>query len=215
MSGIDRALDTFVRSISDTKSWLGNTELLWKLAPRDGEVRRKLGRPQLEALHEAAFIRAFGAWEVFQEDLLICLMRGQTTVSYPTLTLPAGKTRALNIAAARADLFGGQQYLLWHNPSRVARRAARFVANSPLELVVTSNEERLTHFANVRHRIAHASEDARSQFMISSAALCGLTHDGVAGRFLRSMDNQDGLNYKLWFLVICDELLGYATEMAS
>jgi hypothetical protein len=211
--GLGHLIANLTKEVLDTRSWLGATETLWRTAPRGSAVRRSLGQSQLEALHEAAYIRMFGAWENFQEELLVRLLCGSTTPAWPAATRVAGVRRPLTVTAARHQMYNGAAYLLWHNPQKSIARSARLLVSSPVETVLTRHQSRLDHFATIRHRVAHSSSDAIRSFRSTATALSGVEHDGIAGRLLRSPKFDDGLTMRMWIHIISEELIDIADEM--
>lgn len=192
-------------TIQGTLKWLGATEALWLAAPPTTEIRRTLKVPQLEALYEAAFLRIFTAWEAFVEECLIRLMAGYRTSSYvPVAT--SGKHLFRTVREARSELYTGRDYLLWHNPTSIEKRSARYLVGSPIELQVRSSRVWLDDIAAVRHRIAHSSDDSHAKFTYASTHLTGTGHRGGPGRLLRATDPADALNPRRWILVFSEEL---------
>ncbi len=166
-------------------------------APPATDIRRRLRAPQMEALYEAAFLRIFASWEVMLEEITIRMMaRGST----PQWRARASQGQVLfpTLAAARAGLYNGADFLLWHNPQKVAARVARFLDGSPVELEIRASSTDLQHLANVRHRIAHSSNDATTKFQSSTLALTGLSFSGSPGKLLRAQDISDPLNPARW-----------------
>src|SRR4051794_2178908 len=83
-------------------------------APR-GRIHQELTIPRLEALHEMAYLRIFVRWETFLETTFLRMMCGyQSPIYVPQFA--AGKTRQRTLSAAQVALFGGRDFLLWHNP---------------------------------------------------------------------------------------------------
>lgn len=129
--------------------------------PAGSQLRRDFGAYKLHLIHELAFLRIFLAWEEFLEETFVRYMCGysaQGTVE----NLSGG--RFATITSARQALYGGRQYILWHDPTRNAQRCAQFVAGGRHEVAMHVWQPRLEHFAAIRHRVAHSQEDARVKF---------------------------------------------------
>lgn len=208
---LDASLSKFETECSQTLGWLGSTEALWMSAPPTTEVRRNLKAPQMEALYESAFLRIFASWEVFQEDATIRMMAGAGTHTYKPVPA-SGSSVYGSMKAARAALYGNRPFLLWHNPEGVVNRVAKVLTGSPLEVELTTNKSKLEHYGNIRHRVAHGSDDAATKFKIASQYLTGVTHNGSPGKLLRSQDTTDPLNLKRWISVITAELQQIAAK---
>ncbi|NUL46901.1 hypothetical protein F7P69_17095 [Cellulosimicrobium funkei] len=165
----------------------------------------------MEALYESAFLRIFASWEVFQEDATIRMMAGAGTLAYKPV--PAlGSSIYGSMKAARVALYGNRPYLLWHNPEGVVNRVAKVLDGSPLEAELAANKSKLEHYGNVRHRVAHGSEDAATKFKAASQYLTGVIHNGSPGKLLRSQDMTDSLNLRRWISVITADLQSVAAK---
>ena len=139
----------------------------------------------LERLYEAAYLRAFSAWEDFVEGSFLRYLCGYRNSS-GAITLRQG-TYQKTLQAAFGVVAGGRSYMLWHDASKVVQRARVHFVNSPHETVIASHLSALTEYGRVRHRIAHAhQQDARANFDLATRALVGRTlHGSRAGSFLR------------------------------
>jgi hypothetical protein len=193
------AAERFRHECDATLDWLGATEALWMTAPPTSAVRTRLKTPQMEALYEAAFLRLFTAWEVAVEEVTLRMMARAAPPSWVPIA-PAGKVLYSSLKSARLALYGGADYLLWHNPATVAKRIASHLAGSPLEAEIRAQATWLEQVAQVRHRIAHASDDAARKFDVAALALTGTAHRGSPGRLLRSQDIADPLNPTRWIV---------------
>lgn len=207
------ALKRFKADCSSTLAWLGATEALWMTAPPTTDVRRQLKTPQMEALYEAAYLRVFTAWEVFQEETTVRMMAGAVTPSYRPVPAQGHGLHRTQVSARQA-LYGNRDYLLWHNPSQVRTRVAKFIAGSPLEAELLAKQGWLENVSHIRHRVAHASDDASKKFQQASHSLTGTAHV-LPGRLLRAYDMSDALNTPRWIYVIARDLQELATRCAS
>ncbi len=201
------------KSIGASIRLVSATEALWISAPPASQLRQQLTAGQLEALYEAAYLRIFAAWESYLESTTVRLMAKKGTASY-TPTCPPGTNLYRTLDLARAALFGGRNYLLWHNPQTVISRSAGVLSGSPVEMVLTANVQDISDMATVRHAIAHNSSDARRKFQAASQSLAGIT-TGNPGHFLRSPNVADPLNPMKWLLVLSRRLECYALQIAS
>jgi hypothetical protein len=207
------ALDAgFERNVNDALTIIASTEVLWLTAPPASDIRKQLKVPQLEALYEAVYLRIFCAWESFIEDVLVRFMSGYATKTYkPTLAVNCPQHK--RISSARSHLYGSKDYLLWYNPGRSADRVSKYVAASPLESVLRSQQSRLEIFAAIRHRIAHDSDDAKVKFDTAAMTLAGSRYEGRPGKLLRAPDMSDPLNQPKWIRKISTELIQTARQV--
>jgi hypothetical protein len=157
------------------------------LTPGSKELR-ELHIPRLELLYELAYLRVFIEWEIFLEEVFKRLLCGYTTKS-GAASLAIGRKYASSLASAEVEMLRGQNFILWHDPVKVAARAAFFFRTSSLQSVVGSNTARLTSFAAIRHRIVHGQADARRKFDVASMLIGIRRYRGSrAGLFLRDWD---------------------------
>lgn len=213
-ASLNPAYDAFTRELHITLDWLGATEALWLAAPPATDVRKRLKVKQLQALYESAFLRIFTAWEVFVEEVVIRHMAGAESSSYVPTFAP-GKSKSSSLKAARQELYGNKTYLLWHHPDGVIHKTQSCVLGSPVEICFSTNRSWFLAFAAIRHRIAHASSDARIQFEAAAIQLSGNNHRGSPGRFLRAHQSQDSLNQKRWILALSQQLELHAQQIVS
>lgn len=166
------------------------------LAAKAEQVRVELARvgssvsfPELQlfSLYEVAYLRLFVAWEDFLDRAFVYYLCGRSNSVAPE-ALVAGQLFCSTIAEAEARLYGQQDYLLWHNPATVQRRASVHFQNGGLSsAVIASALTSLINFSAVRHRIAHGHEDSRRKFDLATMSMSGRRFAaGRPGRFLRS-----------------------------
>lgn len=208
---VETALSRFTTDCQMTLDWLGATEALWMSAPPTTDIRRNLKSPQMEALYESAYLRIFVSWEVFQEEITVRMMAGARTPSY-TPQPAVNATLHPSLTAARTALYGSRDYLLWHNPDAVIKRVSKVLDSSPLENVLTQNKLTLDDFAQIRHKVAHGSEDAITKFKVAAQRMTGVAHNGSPGKLLRAQNMSDPLNLRRWVSVISTSLLGFAND---
>ncbi|MBG6098327.1 hypothetical protein [Nocardioides luteus] len=192
-----------VEDFNNTLSIAAATETLWLTAPPTSEVRKHLKVPQLEALYEAAFLRIFSAYENFLEDSLSHFMAKYETATY-TPVAATGKTLHSSLKAALIELYDGRPYILWHGVSSVIKRSRKHLDSSPIETALIANQAMLEDYARIRHRIAHGSPDAATEFLNAATRLTGNTHGGKPGRLLRAADITDPLNQPKWIRNVVD-----------
>jgi hypothetical protein len=151
-----------------------------------GPGDRSLLHPErIELVYEMAFFRFYLAWEEFLEETFIRYMAGYVSPQYS----PVSRTGFLypNLAAALSAMLGGRTYKLWHDPSIVVARSAGFLDRAPHELVIGSALTDLERYSRVRHRIAHAQDNAKVEFDAACIALLGHKVKGSkAGKLLRT-----------------------------
>lgn len=176
-------------------------------------TRRHLHAGRLEALYEMAYLRVFVSWEAFVEQAFLRYLCGYASSS-GTATLVPGGSFERTLSSAEAALLGTRQYVLWHKPSTVISRCRRFFATSAIDVVVSSHTSRLENLASVRHRIAHAQADARSNFDSATMALVGRRYRGSRpGAFLRDWDLGASPPVR-WLETLSLELAGLAAQIA-
>lgn len=203
----------FNRSISDALTLAEAGELARLNLPPGSIAAREWRTARLEALYETAYLRIFIQWEVFLEDAFLRMMCGYVSPLYNPTFLP-GKQRSSTIADAQTRLFAGQDFLLWHNPGSVRKRAVAWFKTAPHEVVIDSNLSRLASFAEVRHRVAHGSAHARLQFDGATMGLAGRRYQASsAGRFLRDWDRSRTPAAR-WLQSIGSELGSLANQIA-
>lgn len=166
-------------------------------------------------MYELAYLRIFAAWEVFLEESFLRLMCGfeSTGRTHPT-TRPAPKT----INDARLAVLGDKSFKPWHDPTIVARRTAIFFAgeppvNVPHYSVISSATVLIKDFSEIRHHIAHLTDDTCTKYHAATMRLCGARFGRRAGRFLRAehVDSATGLRSR-WLDRICMDLKALASQ---
>lgn len=150
-----------------------------------GSTDRALLHPErLELVYELSFFRCYLAWEEFLEESFIRYLAGYVSAHYTPV--PVSGAFYSTLPAARAGYLGGRKYKLWHDPNIVVARSQGFLIAGPHETVTNSALSDLQRFSAVRHRIAHAQDNARIEFDSAAIALIGRRVKGSkAGRFLR------------------------------
>jgi hypothetical protein len=171
-----------------------------------------LHHKRIEAAYEMAFLRVFIAWEDLLEQAFIRYLAGYSN-SRGRLTPARGITFSANIAASEAQLYGGQQYVLWHSTPKVIARSQRFFLLGLHEQVCQSNLARLEAFAAIRHRIAHGQDDAKTKFDAATMLLAGKRYYGSRpGSFLREFDASLTPSRR-WIEIISNELVGLISQI--
>jgi hypothetical protein len=159
----------------------------------------------VELAYELAFVRLFTTWEVVLEQIFFRLMCGFISGGTQA-TLRNGGAYSSTISQAEALLLNGKTYLLWHNPDFVINRAAGTFTNSNYEQVLASAQQRIKHFASVRHRVAHAQKDAAMKFDNATMALAGKRYRASRpGRFLRDWSANSNPSEQ-WLTLVASEL---------
>jgi hypothetical protein len=181
-------------------------ELVRDASGKGSVAYQQLTPQRLTDLYEMAYLRMFVAWENFLEATFVRTMCGYVSSSYaPQFQGERVRQRTLE-EAYKALLRPGQDFVLWHNPTRVRRWAAAWFVGCPHEFVIASSLSRLEWFARIRHRIAHGSDDARRKMDEATLGLAGRHFAGAsAGRFLRSW-NQASQPKERWLYTIEAEL---------
>jgi hypothetical protein len=176
-------------------------------------TRRSLYPARLEALYEMAYLRIFVGWEAFLEEVFLRYLCGYRSI-HGFATLLPGTSYAASLAQAERAVLGGNRYVLWHSPGKVASRAHKFFSASPVDTVILSNTARLEDLAAVRHRITHAQEDARRNFDRATMAIAGRRYRGARpGAFLRYVDTS-AVSPVRWLERLGQEVEGLAQQIA-
>lgn len=183
-------------------------EVIRETSPSRSSIRRELTHERLVYLYEASYLRVFARWENFLEETCARYMLGYASPLYQPVHVGG---RQSTLADARKLLYRNRDFALWHNPTTVSARAADHLVGSPIETVTISSLQSLTWMAAVRHRVAHDSSDARSQFDAASMGLAGRRFPGSRpGRLLRS---SDGVPHR-WLSVLATRLKNTALQIA-
>lgn len=183
-------------------------ELARELSPIGSVQRVELTEQRLALVYESAYLRMFAGWEVFLEEVCIRYMCGYEAPMYtPTVLVQNVKT----LDDARKHLYGQNQYLLWHDPTRVVNRVKARLHECPIEGSILASTQTLQWLGAVRHRVAHDSADARQKFDAATMGLGGFrVRGGRVGRFLRK-NHPHG---QRWIHQLAIALRGLAKQMA-
>ena len=201
--------------IDEAANLVRAAEAIRNAVPIDSHARRGFNFRQIEAMYELAYLRIFAAWEVFLEESFLRLMCGFVSAghSHPTKA-PGPRT----IEDARLAVLGGRRFKPWHDPTVVVDRAAKFFSSVPgvdvpHHSVVSSALALIKDFSEIRHHIAHLTDDTRTKYQAATMRLCGARFGRRAGRFLRSehIDATTGLRSR-WLDRICVDLKALASQ---
>lgn len=166
---------------------------------------------RLEALYELAFLRVFVAWEVFLEATFYRYLCGYQSRFGQAMTV-GGYARTIRAAESRV-LKPGHAFCLWHNPQEVLKRCRHHINNGTHEQAIAANSARLSHFANIRHRVAHGQNDAKMRFDAATMALASRRYPAARpGRFLRDWHPTMSPQSR-WLTVIINELQNMASQI--
>lgn len=177
----------FIKQVDEALQLTSRLEQGFLLSDNSGNKVLRL--QDLEYGYEISYLRVFVAWEVFLESTLFRLLCGYAH-SGGQEPLRTGQNYFPTLSVAEQALLNGRNYLLWHNPSYAIARANSKLTNSRYEAVLSSALSQIEHFANIRHRITHAQEDAKNNFDLATMAICAQRFRGSRpGRFLRKFDS--------------------------
>lgn len=169
---------------------------------------------RLEALYEMAYLRIFIAWEDLLEETFLRFLCGYELDAYVPRFAPPHQ-RQSSLPDARAALYGGQDYILWHNPAKALQRCRRWFVGGIHSQVLGSRLSDLEALAVVRHRIAHGSAQVKQNMDTASMHLAGRRYPGSsAGRFLRDWKTDDPLVRERQLRVTSNMLVGLAQQLA-
>jgi|SRR6185436_2138470 len=188
-----------------------SAERIRVLSSLDVRLGREMSVHRLSLIYELSFLRIFAGWEIFLEESFLRYLCGYASAAGQQIR--TGGLYSKTLQDARNALLGGNSFLLWHKPSKVADRSRRFFLFGLHETIVLSNISRLNWFASIRHRIAHDHEDARAQFNGACMNLCGRRFPGARpGKFLRNWTTIGPARAR-WLSVIGDELCNLASQI--
>lgn len=122
-------------------------------------------RPMVSALHEAAFLRAFVAWERFLEASFFQFLLGRIA---PKGRPPRRYYQPPSLSAA-VELLDphSRGFVDWTNPQLVAGRARSvFRSGRPFAPALGTHTTSLREMRGIRHAIAHNSKAARGKFEV-------------------------------------------------
>jgi hypothetical protein len=169
---------------------------------------------QVELSYELAYLRIFIAWEVLLEQTFTRFVCGYTHSGGQE---PISGTQRYfgTLELAERSILGNRNYILWHNPNQVISRAQAYLTNSRYELVISSAQVRIGHFAAIRHRIAHAQTHAALEFDNATTALAGRRYRGARpGRFLRDR-TPNAQPPRRWLNTIGSDLTTLASQICN
>ena len=202
----------FLRRVAFARNYVAHIE-----DARSNGIRNGLNTITLvdvEYAYELAYLHIFLAWENLLEDALLRLICGYARSTGPE-PLVVGGSYHRTISAAETAILAGRAYRLWHNPIAVIGYAQQFLAGSRYELVIASSVARLTHFASVRHRIAHSQRHAEQQFDVATMSIAGRRYPASRpGRFLRDWVPTSA-RPRRWMIVLAEELSNLAVQICA
>ena len=194
-----------------------------RLAGGIGREQWTLAR--VEFLYELAYIRLFGTWEELLESVFFRSLCGYRSIAGQEVLIPAAcgigfiGPHFRSISSAESVVYGGADFLLWHDPDKVIKRCKKYISSgqgvgpAQQENVISSSINRLKHFAAIRHRIAHEQEDARNKFDAATHYFVGHKYTASRpGRFLRDYEPAS-VPPRRWLAAIADELVGLMGQL--
>lgn len=174
------------------------------------EAQSDLPVHRVELAYELTYLRAFTAWETFLEETFLRYLCGYE--ARHGRETPVSGSYCTTLENARQTLYGNQQFLLWHSPTKVTARAARYFRQSRIENVIASMQGRIEQYAAIRHRIAHAHAD--NSFDAATMALSGRRYRGSRpGRFLRDWAPHSQVPTR-WIDIVMLDFRGLAFQIA-
>lgn len=162
--------------------------------------------------YEAAYLRAFAAWENFLEESFLRYLAGYSSSAGPE-TIVAPYAYAASLHDAETVVLNGKKYLLWHNPAEVVARAQRYFKLGRHEQTLDSVLSRVKSFATIRHHVAHQRAGTAHDFDQACIHLCGFRCPGSrVGTFLRKFVPHV-TPAKRWFDLVLTDLESYAAQI--
>lgn len=175
-------------------------------------VTRQLTPPRVCMVYEAAYLQIFSAWETVLEETFVGFLCGWKTTSW--IPTPLGGPSA-NLQGARQRLLSGRPYVLWYPKGTIERAGAHFGLDPSVRhaAVVTSALQELEWWSAIRHRIAHSTSHAQSQFEDATMGLSGRKF-ATPGDFLRSI-RRDAYPAETWLARAAWRLGTLSKQMVS
>lgn len=175
-----------------------------------GQSSHGLTVHRMESLYELSFLRSVLAWESFLEETFSRALCG-FTLSNGVQSLVGSPFP--NLASAEAAVLGSRDFVSWTDTGTVIRRCRTYIRSGDHEAVISSAATTLDNLASIRHRIAHRSEYARSQFDIACRAFIGRTvHGSVPGKLLRAW-NTSVMPNERWLYTLTGALRNFASQI--
>jgi hypothetical protein len=154
----------------------------------------------LDYFVSSVYLRIFGEWENFLEQACVLGLAGRAPNSVKSQYVPILPVASLS--EARDAVYGGNDYLLWHNPEKVCVRLGRHYTSCLLSKLIQAKMTEIEWYASIRHSIAHQSEDARRKFESHARSNMARGFTYGPGRVLRSR----GSNGVPWISTIVSDL---------
>lgn len=139
---------------------------------------------------EAAFLQVHKNWEVFLEDVLICILNGEPVLTgatiNPLLTVP---DREL----IRNILYQDKNYIEWTDETIIKKRFTRHltIPNRIVDCLNTISQD-LKDIIVIRNFIAHSSGTAKTKYEnLVRGRLSGHPDVSRASPYLKSNDRED------------------------
>ncbi|WP_396176570.1 hypothetical protein [Flavobacterium sp.] len=139
---------------------------------------------------EAAFIQLHKNWEVFLEEILVCLLNGQTVINGNPIT---PKLTIADRNLVRTIIYQDKNYIEWTDETIIKKRFERHldVPNRIIDTLNTISIE-LKDITKVRNFIAHSSGTAKEKYEnLVRSRLGGNPNTTRASFFLKSTDRDD------------------------
>lgn len=122
----------------------------------------RLSKSQMYLLTEAIFTRAFSRYEEFIEQVFLLYCQGRPGSSGVRV---GSYIKPRNPAHAKSMVKSGMTFIEWNAPDKILSRSETYLyPENPMHLAITTNQARLQNIRRVRNAIAHASEEAETQF---------------------------------------------------
>ncbi len=139
---------------------------------------------------EAAFLQVHKNWEVFLEDVLICILNGEPVLAgatiNPLLTVP-------NRELIRNILYQDKNYIEWTDETIIKKRFTRHltIPNRIVDCLNTISQD-LKDIIVIRNFIAHSSGTAKTKYEnLVRGRLSGHPDVSRASPYLKSNDRED------------------------
>lgn len=140
-----------------------------------------------EFVVEAAFLKAFIAWETIQEEVFVDYLVGMPSASGNTMTRYG---QPLDRAHANRLLIGIGRFADWSTPDTVRKLANNFLQNGePFERILSSSHSDLIDLKTIRNAAAHVSSSTTQQLDGLASRRLGRNVSGITvADFLLAMD---------------------------
>ncbi|MFB6305925.1 MAG: hypothetical protein ABEH43_02870 [Flavobacteriales bacterium] len=160
--------------------------------------RRQIPKKQLYILTESAFFNAFRDFEVFFRDIFLLYCKETKARNGKR---PKSFLNPKSFEHAEELIQSSMQFLDWSSPDKLINRSKLYLQNDgyPLKDLISSNQNRLNNYKNLRNHIAHNSKESYRKYKNILHSYYGYTplNPEPPGSYLLNPSNENSGNYIL------------------